>query len=84
MEIIKLLALLIGSAILFACCTARPAPTLSYQEKAFRAHIICQNDNQTFGAILTSIPSPADQNNPLLRDLTLEFTAPEKAESARL
>lgn len=76
MEIIKLLALLIGSAILFACCTARPAPTLSYQEKAFRVHVMCQNDNQTFGAILTSIPSSTENDLPS-RDLTLEFTSPE-------
>ena len=74
MEIIKLLALLIGSAILLTCCSARPSPNLSYQEKAFRAHVYCQNDNMTFGAIFTSIPSAED---PTKRYVCLEFTSPE-------
>ena len=76
MEIIKLLALLIGSAILFACCAARPAPTLSYQEKAFRAHIVCQSDEASFGAILTSVPS-SEESDTAERNLTLEFTSPD-------
>ena len=76
MEIIKLLALLIGSAILFTCCAAHPSPNLSYQEKAFRAHVYCQNDDMSFGAILTSIPCPT-QDDPHARYQTLEFTAPE-------
>ena len=74
MEIIKLLALLIGSAIIFTCCAARHEPNLSYQEKAFRAHIICQSNEMTFGAIFTSIPSKAE---PSSRALSLEFTSPE-------
>ena len=74
MEIIKLLALLIGSAILFTCCAARPTPNLSYQEKAFRTHVYCQNENMTFGAIFTSIPSDDETS---CRALSLEFTSPE-------
>ena len=76
MEIIKLLALLIGSAILFACCAAHPAPNLSYQEKAFRAHILCESDNFSFGAILTSIPLK-DSEESAERDLTLKFISPD-------
>ena len=74
MEIIKLLALLIGSAILFVCCAAHPTPNLSYQEKAFRAHILCNSEDFSFGAILTSIPSPSDTAD---KTITLEFTSPE-------
>ncbi len=76
MEIIKLLALLIGSVILLASCSARPAPNLSYQEKAFRAHLICENEELSFGAILTSIPSP-EASDTRERNLSLEFTSPE-------
>ena len=76
MEIIKLLALLIGSVIILTSCAARPAPNLSYQEKPFRAHILCQSDEFSFGAILTSIPSSEEQSASG-RDITLEFTSPE-------
>ena len=76
MEIIKLLALLIGSAILFACCAAHPEPNLSYQERAFRAHVICESNDFTFGAIFTSIPKNESDDTPL-RDITLEFTSPD-------
>ena len=76
MEIIKLLALLIGSVIILTSCAARPAPNLSYQEKPFRAHILCQSGELSFGAILTSIPSPQEQGESR-RDITLEFTSPE-------
>ena len=76
MEIIKLLALLIGSAIIFACCTAHPSPNLSYQEKAFRAHIFWQTEDISIGAVITSLPS-LDPEQDEARSITLEFTAPE-------
>ena len=76
MEIIKLLALLIGSALIFTCCTAHPSPKLSYQEKSFRAHVYWQSSDISIGAILTSIPY-VSQSGESTRKLTLEFTAPE-------
>ena len=73
MEIIKLLALLIGSALLFACCAAHPEPNLSYQNRAFRAHVVCESGDFTFGAIFTSLPKEPDS----ARDISLEFTFPD-------
>ena len=73
MEIIKLIALLLGTAILFISCSANtPAPTLSYQDKAFRAHIRWQINDLAVTAFFTSLPSPSGTD----KTVTLEITAP--------
>ena len=76
MEIIKLLALLFGCAILFSSCATRPSQNLSYQEKPFRAHLIFESTGASSGAILTSIPS-IDADGTPKKALCLEFTSPE-------
>ena len=83
MEIIKLLALLIGSAILFTCCSARQEPNLFYQEKPFRTHIIWKSNDTSFGAILTSLQKKDSSTTPS-KQLTLEFTCPESLAGIRV
>ena len=78
MEIIKLIALLLGTAILFISCSANtPAPTLSYQDKAFRAHICWQINDLAVTAFFTSLP-PSDSGAD--KTVTLEITAPSTLE----
>lgn len=75
MEIIKLIALLLGTAVLFMSCSVNPpAPTLSYQDKAFRAHISWQINDLALVGFFSSIPSSADPEAD--KTLTLEITAP--------
>ena len=75
MEIIKLVVILLGSALLFSCCAAPDMPNLSYQQKPFRAHISWNTDNITVSAVLTSIPS---------QDLTLEFISPDSLSGIKI
>ena len=75
MEIIKLIALLLGSALLFTCCSSASMPNLSYQKKSFRAHIFWETPNISVGAIFTSIAK--DEEDTASRIITLEFTSPE-------
>ena len=77
MEIIKLIALLLGTAILFISCAANnPAPTLSYQDKAFRAHIRWQTGDLSVTAFFSSIPSTSEED----KTVTLEISAPPTLE----
>ena len=76
MEILKLIALFVGSALLFTCCSATTSPNLSYQEKPFRTHISWKTENLSARAILTSIPV-IDDNQNKTKNITLEFTSPE-------
>ena len=81
MEIIKLIALLLGTAILFmSCSTNSPAPTLSYQDEAFRAHISWQINDIIITAFLTSIPSGSGMG----KTVTLEITSPSTLEGISL
>ena len=75
MEIIKLIALILGSALLFTCCSSASMPNLSYQKKSFRAHIFWNTTNLSVGAILTSIVK--DEEDAATRTIILEFTSPE-------
>ena len=75
MEIIKLIALLLGTAVLFMSCSVNtPAPTLSYQDKAFRAHISWQINDLTLVGFFSSVPSSSDPDADKVT--TLEITAP--------
>ena len=79
MEIIKLIALLLGTAILFISCSANtPAPTLSYQDKAFRAHICWTANGISVTAFFTSLPPSSPSGTD--KTATLEITAPSTLE----
>ena len=83
MEIIKLIALLLGTAVLFISCSVNaPAPTLSYQDKAFRAHISWRINELTLVGFFTSIPSPFDTETDKV--ITLEITSPSTLEGITL
>ena len=73
MEIIKLVVILLGSALLFSCCAAPDQPSLDYQQKPFRAHISWNTDNLTVCAVMTSLPTTDLSSH----NLTLEFTSPD-------
>ena len=75
MEIIKLITLLLGTALLFISCSAKAPPTLSYQERAFRAHISWQTNGISVTALLTSVPSASDSPD-ASKTVTLEITSP--------
>lgn len=72
MEILKLIALLIGTVILFSACAPDEAYALSYQEKSFSAGLAWSVEGININATLTSI-----RNEDATRDLTLSFSAPE-------
>ena len=73
MEIIKLIALLLGTAILFiSCSAASPAPTLSYQDSSFRAHISWSVNGVSLTAFFTSVVSPSGEG----KTVTLEILSP--------
>ena len=75
MEIIKLIALLLGTAILFISCSATsPAPTLSYQDSSFRAHISWSVNGVTLSAFLTSIAEVSPSGTG--KTVTLEIISP--------
>ena len=75
MEIIKLIALLLGTAILFiSCSAASPAPTLSYQDSSFRAHIRWSANGISLTAFFTSIVG--DDPSGTSRTVTLEISSP--------
>lgn len=79
MEIIKLIALLLGTAILFISCSANsPAPTLSYQDKHFRAHISWKINDLAVTAFFTSAPISSESGSD--KSVTLEITAPSTLE----
>ena len=80
MEIIKLVVILLGSALLFTCCSTPDLPNLSYQQKPFRAHISWSTDNTTICAVFTSIPSQ-DQSS---RTITLEFISPDSLKGIKI
>ena len=79
MEIIKLIALLLGTAVLFMSCSINaPAPTLSYQDKAFRAHICWTANGISVTAFFTSLPPSSPSGTD--KTATLEITAPSTLE----
>ena len=73
MEIIKLVVILLGSALLFTCCAAPDQPNLDYQQKPFRTHISWNTDNLTVCAVMTSLPATDLSSHAL----TLEFISPD-------
>jgi len=83
MEILKLIALLLGTALIFVSCSASSAPTLSYQEKYFRAQIRWQTNDICATAFFTSVPHAPDSSGSD-RTISLEFTSPESLEGLRI
>ncbi len=71
MEILKLIALLIGAALLLGACSYDGDYTLSYQEKSFTADLSWCIDGTEILATLVSIRNPDAS-----RDLSLSFTYP--------
>lgn len=80
MEIIKLVVILLGSALLFTCCATPDQPNLSYQQKPFRAHLSWNTDNLTVCAVFTSIP----MQDPSSSTLTLEFISPDSLNGIKI
>ena len=90
MEILKLIALLIGAALIFVSCSANSYPTLSYQEKSFRAHISWQlgadtdpnsdsdsdSDSGSSSYCFSAVYTSRPHENG--KDVTLEITSPDE------
>lgn len=71
MEILKLIAVIVGAAFFLSACSPNNSYSLSYQEKDFSAGLCWESDDIMICATLISLSSDTTE-----RDLSLTFSSP--------
>ena len=81
MEILKVIALLLGAAILLTSCSVYGKKELTYQKGAFRAEIEWESDGTKFSASVTAgaprPPAEGEDIDSVIRDIEMCFLSPE-------